>query len=292
MHKNGLVVSLQVNGEFCKEIQNEVYLPFNSTYEIYLKNKTDKYVCADVFADDKIVIGDLLLNPYESISLKRFFEGDNSEGHSLKFIKMTEQIRQHRGTKSSDGTVKVNWKFGRKEEKKEEIHHHHYHTFPVAPYPWWEREHPTWPKPRPSNPWNSPEIWCSSNSNSASNIRFSTRCCVTGQEGTSSNDPKNMSAADIDSILRSMHSLDGPELCSMDCSNQEDAGLTTHGAPVSQGFTQVNEKFIWEYPRNEIILKLWGAERALTKKIECEMCGTIVNVKQGPYCPKCGTYLL
>lgn len=282
MHKNGLVVSLQVNGEFCKEIQNEVYLPFNSTYEIYLKNKTDKYVCADVFADDKIVIEDLLLNPYESISLKRFFEGDNSEGHSLKFIKMTEQIRQHRGTKTSDGTVKVTWKFGHKEEEKEEIHHHHYHIFPISPYPWWRREEPSWPR----TPWRQPEIWCGSSSDAVRDVRFSTKCSVSNTNNSQGS--KNLTAADITNMLRN---LDEP-MFSMDCDDKKDMGITTHGAPVTQGFTQINEKFIWEYPKKEIILKLWGAERALTKKIECEMCGTIVNVKQGPYCPKCGTYLL
>lgn len=259
-----MVVSLTANGEFLKEIQGEVYLPFNSTYEIYLKNTVAKTALVTIRVDDKLVIDNLLVYGYTSTTIKRFHEGNNSAGHSLRFIPFTDDIKQHRGEKASDGKLKVTWKYEDNTVKIEPY-------IPATPSPWW----PKYPWDREVPPWNGP-VWINTN-------KVYCGTGVYGQQGPHASQCYSQSfanASDI-SFLRSV---------SLDC--DADKGITTTGAPLEQTFTEVDDHINWEWKTHEIILKMFGADRALKKRVQCEMCGTTVNVKQGPYCPKCGTYLL
>lgn len=130
-----MVVSLTANGEFLKEIHDEVYLPFNSTYEIYLKNTVAKTALVTVKVDDKLVIRDLLVYGYTNTVVKRFHEGNNSTGHSLRFIPLTEEIKQHLGEKVSDGLLKVTWKY---EDNCVKIDPY----IPPTPNPWHTKRNP------------------------------------------------------------------------------------------------------------------------------------------------------
>ena len=120
MYKDNFVVSIKVKGAVLRERGNVVYVPFNSYYSIYLKNKSIRRALVDIEVDGKNVLRDnqLLLDSYSSHEIFGFMR-DMTETNRFRFIKKTKRIRDYRGDYPEDGTVVVKYRFEKPEKLDE-----------------------------------------------------------------------------------------------------------------------------------------------------------------------------
>lgn len=268
MFKDGFVASIRVNGENLRELNKTVFLPLNSTYEIYLKNTTNKTACVTISVDDREVISDLIVYPKSSEIISRFYEGNANSGHSLKFIKMTDKIAQHRGTTPFDGILKISW-----------VYESDVKVVPTyIPY-----NPPVWREFNPNPyPYTNPITWTSTTSTTTYGY----------EDNDTTPSAYYLNAASTASSNFSRRATMSKGITSSNACRGID-GITVNGAPVNQQISTVNNHWTWEYNEHVIELFLQGKEKKITTKIKihCSICGTNVNIKQGLYCPCCGTYL-
>jgi hypothetical protein len=114
MFKNNLVVCVKNNNKILREENQKVFLPFNSTYSILLKNLHPKERCfVKIKIDGSDVLGgkDLVINANSSTELKRFLGENDSIGNSFKFIERTSDIEEFRGVSEMDGIIEVSFSF-------------------------------------------------------------------------------------------------------------------------------------------------------------------------------------
>jgi len=104
MYLNNLVVAIQLAGGKtlressirtesikCNDTtrEGEVFLPFGTEYEIFLKNNSDHRAVIDVFIDGMNALGEhkLVLRPFQSETLTRFIlDGNLNSGRKFKFV--------------------------------------------------------------------------------------------------------------------------------------------------------------------------------------------------------------
>ena len=112
MFSNNFVVAIKVDGKFIREDKEFVSLPFGTSYNIYLKNMNARDALVKVEIDNSDVLdgNSLILRANAFMELKGFMKG-NSVTNEFKFIKMTEEIADFRGTKPEDGLIRVSYKF-------------------------------------------------------------------------------------------------------------------------------------------------------------------------------------
>lgn len=114
MFKNNFVVAVKANGKVLREFGDTVYIPFGTEYSILLKNLFRKKVNVRVKIDGQDALDGktLLINPHDSIDLKRFIKNGNLDaGNAFKFIEKTEKIEKHRGNRAEDGLITVEYEF-------------------------------------------------------------------------------------------------------------------------------------------------------------------------------------
>ena len=114
MFKNNFVVAVKASGKVLREFDDTVYLPFGTEYSILLKNLFRKKVKVHVKIDGQDALDgkSLIIDPHDSIDLKRFIKNGNLDaGNAFKFIEKTEKIEKHRGNRAEDGIITVEYEF-------------------------------------------------------------------------------------------------------------------------------------------------------------------------------------
>lgn len=112
MYRNKFVASIAVAGHTLRELDGQVYLPFGTEYQIYLKNTHSQEVLVDIEVDGKSILEGkrLIMKAYESHTIATHMDGKGKH-YNLKFIEKTAQISEHRGDKVEDGLVRVTYQF-------------------------------------------------------------------------------------------------------------------------------------------------------------------------------------
>jgi hypothetical protein len=149
--------------------ERDVFLPFGSEYEIYVKNKSLYNVGAQVFIDGMDAFGGqkIAVMAGESTVLKRFMvDGDKDKGKRFKFVSVESG---HEGIVNPDsrdnGLIQV--KFYKEKERAKKTPDPVFIPYPVYPqpypvYPWF----PSYPDPY----WDYPRerrTWCSTSTGDA-----------------------------------------------------------------------------------------------------------------------------
>lgn len=109
-YTNQFVSAIKVHGKILRENNSTVALPFGAEYTILLKNLKSVRAIVEVTIDGESATGGekLILDPNSELDFERYIRNRNlSSGNRFKFIERTETIEKHRGIKSSDGLVRV-----------------------------------------------------------------------------------------------------------------------------------------------------------------------------------------
>ncbi len=110
-YQKNFVVSIKSNGKILREVDERVYLPFGSEYQIILKNlDRQRRAKVRIFIDGESIGANLVLRPSERLELERFLLRPD-KGNRFKFIEKTEGISKHRGNRFGDGLVQVDFCF-------------------------------------------------------------------------------------------------------------------------------------------------------------------------------------
>jgi diadenosine tetraphosphatase ApaH/serine/threonine PP2A family protein phosphatase len=129
-----LVAVVKVGGRVLREQGGVVRLPFGSDYSLSFKNLDARRAVIRVEIDGQLVSGGgLVLNGGASVDLDGFMDGWCVR-HRFRFIRKTQEVREHRGDRLDDGMVRVVFQF-------EEPWTHHYIShvpklWEPYPFPW------------------------------------------------------------------------------------------------------------------------------------------------------------
>ena len=113
MYKDKMVAAIKNKGKVLREFKDHVYIPFNSEYEISLKNLNTRRVCVHIEIDGTKVTGDgLVIRAGQSIDLERFIDNGNLEqGNKFKFIERNAKVEKTRGIGVEDGLIRIEFEF-------------------------------------------------------------------------------------------------------------------------------------------------------------------------------------
>jgi hypothetical protein len=133
MYREQYVAVVMRNGKIQPEDQSGVIvLPFESEYQIRLKNKSRKRAVADIHIDGRLAVRGVVVEPLGAIDLERFLEGFSLDcGPRFKLVKASDSRVSQPGD-SENGIINVNF-YAEKDQPKvvEEhkiIHHEHGHN--------------------------------------------------------------------------------------------------------------------------------------------------------------------
>lgn len=92
MYKNKFILAIKHNNKILRENKNIVNLPFDSEYEIFLKNENDKRAIVEIKIDsiDVLYGSNLIIEANSEISLERFIK-NNNKGNKFKFVKLNNE---------------------------------------------------------------------------------------------------------------------------------------------------------------------------------------------------------
>ena len=147
VYQNKMVVAVKVDGKILRETGDSVSIPFGSEYSILLKNLNSVRTLVKISIDgvDATDGTELVLEPNSSLDLERFIHNGNLDaGNKFKFIPRSKQIEKHRGIKSDDGLIRVEYKTERVVPKIEPIKMW-WTWIPYSPFVWQEEN--SWTKP-------------------------------------------------------------------------------------------------------------------------------------------------
>jgi hypothetical protein len=291
-------VSLRVNGKVLRERNSVVALPFNSEYEVRLKNLNSVKAQVNVSIDGKDATdGWLVMEPNSTLDLERWIkDGNLTSGNKFKFIQRTAQIEKHRGIEVDDGIVRVEYKFQKPNPfvapSPVVIHEHHYHNNPY----WWNGYYwpyyPYYPYPITANVMtgvaNSEYI-------NVGQISNPTYTCGTSQFTQSSVD--NNAQGGVGNTIFAMNcSMNSAPLNQM-VESQNTEGITVPGSESHQAF---GTTYDFECEESKVlILRLVGevnkipVNKPLTVDVKpkCQICGR-TNSPTNKFCSECGTSLI
>jgi hypothetical protein len=269
MYWEKFVASLKCDDKFLKDNNGIVELPFNSQYNIYLKNLNSQDAVVGVSVDGEDVLDNqrLVVNANSNIELLGFLEG-NKVKNRFKFLEFTKDIEDKVGYSPELSIIRVEVWFRKPKPVVQEY---------VTKHNWEWTGYPTYPYIYPR--YDSVEIYCG-------DVIYGDRM-VWGGGSVSSNGTVSKSVSPIYSVQN----------CSLNSSNN-DLGITVKGDDCNQNFsyTSVNDL---EEQSHVIILKLKGFKDDSLKvaevigardKITCSECGQSNSVNN-MYCPKCGKLL-
>lgn len=279
-YKNKLAAAIRVNNQVLRENNDTVYLPFNSEYQIRIKNLNTVRASVNVTVDGKNVLeGSLHVNPNEEIDLERFVTNGNlNEGNKFKFVERTNKVEKSRGIKLEDGLVQIEFQFEKLYIPPQ--------VFP-QPYP------VIYPIPTPYYPPINPyrKNWYDTGYISQSSTSYS----------ASNNTPAPSSG-----VMRGMCSPTGAqaEIHTMGAmqnvnvpTSVNDVGITVPGSHSDQQFVTTSF-FALEEEKHTIILKLIGETSTTTvkepitvkSKQKCTVCKH-TNKITAKFCSNCGANL-
>jgi hypothetical protein len=268
-----MVATIKVDGEVLREDGDIVYLPFGSEYSIYLKNLHNTGAVVSIKIDGRDIFdGDTLyVRAKGSIDLKRFLEGNMSDGHRFKFIEKTEKISEHRGDKPEDGLVVIEYQF--------EI-------------------------PKPKSTYNPVVDSCWYSSSDASRITKNYDTFTTGSilRGDLNPQVKMVSADTLGGQSQPLKAEMNfsSEVFAQPCSNLvTTSGITVNGERCNQSFSTINVRPL-ESAKYTMVFQLKGKTPSskvveepvlVSTKLTCATCGT-VNDSTHKFCKECGTCLI
>lgn len=256
MYSNGFVVGIKINDISVSESGNQVIMPFNKEYSIFLKNRNSRRAVAKVYVDGEEVTktGSLILNANSSLNLERYIE-DNDKGRKFKFVSLSNKEVQDKGD-SEKGFIEVRFRLEKIVESpiivKEEHHHHHHYDHYHYDYTY-------------KNPFTFGPLYGSTSNkflcNGSSNVTF-----------TANNGEVKPEA-----------------MCFASCASVE-PGASTKGSESNQKFTY---SYMGELETTETVIRfqLVGTrDEKLAKtynKTHCSKCGKKYNSKD-IFCSTCG----
>lgn len=110
MYKDKYVLTiLDQNGLPCKEHDGECFVPFNTEYQIRLKNKTKYDTLAKITIDGKPIMDSnqgVIIPAYNSVDLERWVDGDMLKGKRFRFVPVDDS-RVDDPTDSNNGGIVV-----------------------------------------------------------------------------------------------------------------------------------------------------------------------------------------
>jgi hypothetical protein len=281
MYDNKFVVCIKHDNKILREFKDVAYLPFGSEYSVLLKNLNNRRALVQLTIDG-IDIGDgtkFVIDANSELEVKRFIKNGNlTEGNALKFIERTSQIEEHRGIKSEDGLVRVEFQF-----EKEVVHHHdvkhvYHHYYDCYPYynyrPWY---------------WSPGVLGGYSGTTLLNNA-------ITSNNISSYNATATGSSQDYSTNIDGFNQVNAES--SSTTTPVNDAGITVPGSAVKQEFKQIFD-FDAELATHVIILRLVGEtieNKVITQPVTvktkhiCSTCGKS-NKATSNFCNSCGTAL-
>jgi hypothetical protein len=273
MYKNMLACAIKSSGKVLREFEDQVFLPFNQEYEIFIKNKNSVRASVKIEIDGVDVTEgiSLVVNPNDEIELERFIKNGNLlHGNRFKFIQRSEKIEKHHGIKAEDGLVRIEFQFEKVYQYAQPIYQ-----------PWVA---PQW-KVDPLFPY---QVNCYSGilrGNNAGNISPTTGSLISGNAVCSS---ISGNAASTTLAASSVNTSANVDL----------VGITAPGSVSDQEFKNVNN-FALEPQKHVIILRLLGehegkkVSKTVTtrSKTSCVTCGKINKSSAAKFCSECGTSL-
>ena len=109
MFKNNFVATVNVKNRTVRERNGIITLPFNSEYSIYLKNQNTVRSVAIITIDGEDIGHNIVIDPGSSVEIERYIKKMDN-GYKFKFIKKIDDIKLHRGEKSEDGLVRIEFR--------------------------------------------------------------------------------------------------------------------------------------------------------------------------------------
>jgi hypothetical protein len=261
MYNNKFIASIKCNGKFLRETKNgEVFLPYSSEYNIYLKNINSRKALVSVSIDGEDILNDkkLIIEANSILDLDCFVDELN-KNRKLKFIEKTKKISDYRGDFIEDGLIVV--KFQYEKEKKE------------MPYITWTYQ--------PNITYYSSPVYYNNNTYKPKRNNEIEITCDTMFS------PSGLTCSNTNSICRSIVSNDFNE-----------KGITVRGSESNQQF-QYGDIGQLEDNIYTLVIQLKGCKsdgsevkQVITTKSSklCNICGTN-NKGIANYCSDCGTYL-
>ena len=128
-YKNKFIGVVKQNGSVLRENDGYITIPFNSEYNLFLKNLDSRRSLVDITIDGVDVLGgtSIIIDGNSSTELEGFLDG-NVVKNKFRFIQKTKEIMDNRGDKVDDGLIRIEFQFEKmKKIVIEEEHHHHHH---------------------------------------------------------------------------------------------------------------------------------------------------------------------
>ena len=259
MFKSNMVVSIKSNNKFFKENEDNIHIPFNSEYSIYLKNLESRDAVVNVSIDGKDVLDGkrLIVRANSVLELKGFMDGQTAK-NKFKFIKRSKEIEEFRGVTPEDGIISVTFDF---EKRKTEYQ-------PYATY------FPDW-RWYPSQPYYGNPITTVTTYGSTTGTYVSSDIPVSFTNTAQSRKRSSVSVMAMNSISE---------------------GISVPGNDISQNFGLGYVGNLENNPTT-ISFKLFGFDVQNVKqvvfskdKVQCAICG-LENKNNNKFCGRCGTRL-
>jgi len=289
VHSIQFVASVKCGNRFLQEMKNEdglhnVFLPFGSEYQIFLKNLNTKKANVRINIDGEDVLdgNSLLVYPNDHFILDGFLKR-NIVKNRFKFIEKTEKISDYRGDKIDDGIIRIEFAY-EAEEKKEIVQKDPNIKISVEPQKIVEEHH--------HYHYDNIQFYHDPISSTNASVGFDS------VQATYSADQTKSGTLQGNIVLDSL-----PESTVVaDSLDQNQNGITTYGSLVNK---ELQYGYIGKLEEPQVILiKLKGdlgvntddkeilVEEPITKKtkLNCNTCGTIYKLG-AKYCSECGTYL-
>lgn len=287
MYNNKFIACLKVDGKILREVNDTVYVPFGSTYQIFLKNLNSSRALVNIQIDGtEVCPNGLVVGANHEIDLERFIkDGNLTSGNSFKFIERTAGIEQHRGIKAEDGIIRISFKF----EKPRLV-------FTNSPLSQWPDKY----QPGYYPPCVRGDRWYTKGGVSGSagdffdtsligSVQCSSKPTKGLTRGVATSDSATLSNASFGSTPVSTASYSAPV---------NDVGITVPGAISTQKFSTTTMGEL-EDEEHVIVLRILGETAQGTVVVEpltvkskptCATCGR-VNKVTSKFCTNCGTSL-
>lgn len=290
-YQNKFVSVIKVNNKVLREQAGEVAIPFGSEYTLAFHNLNSVKAQVNVSIDGQNVSdGWLVIQPNGELNLERSILNHNlNSGNRFRFIERTSNIEEHHGIGSSDGIVRIEYRFEKKYESVQPVIHEHPWYYPIYPYY---------------------TINCDTTPTIMQNYVVGGWFDNSNTYGVYNSDGLNQSVTTTSSlggdyqtqgISGQSRGISGQsQQMNMCCAVQSDpipAGITVPGSESKQTFT-TTYNFACE-ASEVIVLKLVGAfnnvpvKKPITVNFKpiCETCGR-VNRATNKFCSECGSSLI
>jgi len=112
MYKNKIVAILKHKNIPLEETKEEIFIPFNTIYNIYLKNLSDKIAYISIYINGRNVgCGKKVkLLPKQNITIDKFDDTKNS----FMFVERTRELQRVRENQEEDSIVRIEVEFEKK----------------------------------------------------------------------------------------------------------------------------------------------------------------------------------